>query len=83
MITSTRRVSPDKSEVRIAFSLDDNSGKHTQIHTVGAHSLNLESYFKNDNTLPITSVVNVSNLFNHFNNLTVTLFFFITNYFNL
>uniref|UniRef100_A0AAX7SJG7 Map3k7 C-terminal like n=1 Tax=Astatotilapia calliptera TaxID=8154 RepID=A0AAX7SJG7_ASTCA len=25
MITSTRRVSPDKSEVRIAFSLDDNS----------------------------------------------------------
>lgn len=45
-------------------------------------SLNLESYFKNDNTLPITSVVNVSNLFNHFNNLTVTLFF-ITNYFNL
>ncbi|KAF6720510.1 MAP3K7 C-terminal-like protein [Oryzias melastigma] len=26
MITSTRRVSPDKSEVRIAFSLDDASG---------------------------------------------------------
>ncbi|CAG5873395.1 MAP3K7 C-terminal-like protein [Menidia menidia] len=26
MITSTRRVSPDKSEVRIAFSLDDTPG---------------------------------------------------------
>jgi len=33
MITSTRRVSPDKSEVRIAFSLDDPSGKHTHTHT--------------------------------------------------
>uniref|UniRef100_A0A3Q3FEE9 Map3k7 C-terminal like n=1 Tax=Labrus bergylta TaxID=56723 RepID=A0A3Q3FEE9_9LABR len=31
MITSTRRVSPDKSEVRIAFSLDDTSGIHTRI----------------------------------------------------
>lgn len=35
MITSTRRVSPDKSEVRIAFSLDDTSGNHlpTCVHT--------------------------------------------------
>lgn len=33
MITSTRRVSPDKSEVRIAFSLDDTSGKRLHTHT--------------------------------------------------
>uniref|UniRef100_A0A3Q3JI95 Map3k7 C-terminal like n=1 Tax=Monopterus albus TaxID=43700 RepID=A0A3Q3JI95_MONAL len=31
MITSTRRVSPDKSEVRISFSLQDTSGKHTPV----------------------------------------------------
>lgn len=33
MITSTRRVSPDKSEVRIAFSLEDTSGNRTLINT--------------------------------------------------
>uniref|UniRef100_A0A3P9PB20 Map3k7 C-terminal like n=1 Tax=Poecilia reticulata TaxID=8081 RepID=A0A3P9PB20_POERE len=44
MITSTRRVSPDKSEVRIAFSLDDTSGKHTWSHvfsSFGQHKTNL------------------------------------------
>ncbi|XP_005746666.1 MAP3K7 C-terminal-like protein isoform X1 [Maylandia zebra] len=34
MITSTRRVSPDKSEVRIAFSLDDNSDVSTDVKDV-------------------------------------------------
>lgn len=38
MITSTRRVSPDKSEVRIAFSLDNTPGKHSTHNESSLHN---------------------------------------------